>query len=874
VAGYETCSTNSLGGVTQHEYDGFARRVKTANNANGRELESVTTYHADGSVATVGEVTVSGTNTTSYSVRQDVAGKPGAYKITVTDPQGKQTVNYYSGDGHLYRSEGATYPVAYVKNPAGQMAQLHTWRDENSDPDITRWYYDPFTGAVTNKLYADGKGTVYSYLADGRVSTREWAQGITTTYGYVDIATGSIRTTEYSDTTPSVTNCYNLSGQLIKVEDGSGTTTFGYDSKGRQSAETNELAIITRSYDTYGRYTGYTLNPACHAGAPGGGGFSIHYSYDIFNRLSSVISVYSVVTNQFNYSYIPGTQLVSGYTASSSISTNLTVTRTYETVRNLITAITNSVGSVPSVVSAFTYSNDSTGKRTSRADYYNGSTVTNTFGYNERDEVTNAVMNSSDYSYVFDDIGNRTTSTVDSVSSVYTANQLNQYTAITGGISVSPVHDDDGNLTYDGSAWHHTWDAENRLIKSEPNTVTNGAYMLEYTLNYNNLRVEKTVRQLSGRDPSYPMDPQSDPGTWDAIETRRYIWDGFNIAAEIIIDHVTAATNISYYTWGLDLSGGMQGAGGVGGLLSDTKVTSTGANFYYSVSDGNGNVTEYIDENGTVVAHGEYSAFGEAEFSGSMKDDFTHWFSTKPLDVETGLVQYEFRPYVSVLGSMLSRDPLQEAGGFHLYRIGVNNLLNNIDALGLFDLKKNWKTLYYNKLRKYGIIPDAAARAYIALIIAKIQELAGDDPWIVQFLVNYFFGEGNKIKTLTKEEVKSINLFEDIYNFYREDPNFFKKNRLVLFETSSGTFATKGFGPGNLTLGEFRIDYKGRVNNCNFKGQFRINDRFNFNWGNRNPQGEFRLRLFTLLTSGIPFDVDSEWIDIHQNYKDGMASWR
>ena len=35
--GYETCSNNSLGGVTEHFYDGFSRRTKTTNYANGHE---------------------------------------------------------------------------------------------------------------------------------------------------------------------------------------------------------------------------------------------------------------------------------------------------------------------------------------------------------------------------------------------------------------------------------------------------------------------------------------------------------------------------------------------------------------------------------------------------------------------------------------------------------------------------------------------------------------------------------------------------------------------------------------------------------------------------------------------------------------------
>ncbi|MDD2598867.1 MAG: hypothetical protein PHO37_06545 [Kiritimatiellae bacterium] len=189
-------------------------------------MKSVVAYHDDGSMATVGEVTASGTNTTSYSVRQAVAGKPGAYKITVTDAKGNQSVNYYSGNGQLYRSEGATYPTEIAFDAAGRMVELHTWRNEAGNSDITRWYYDLFTGAMTNKLYANGKGTAYTYLDDGRIATRKWVRNIITTYGYAYTVTGSIRTTDYNDDTISVTNFYNLVGQFIKVEDGTGTTNL------------------------------------------------------------------------------------------------------------------------------------------------------------------------------------------------------------------------------------------------------------------------------------------------------------------------------------------------------------------------------------------------------------------------------------------------------------------------------------------------------------------------------------------------------------------------------------------------------------------------------------------------------------------------
>ncbi|MDD2230706.1 MAG: hypothetical protein PHY48_15070 [Candidatus Cloacimonetes bacterium] len=518
VAGHETCSSNSLGGVTKHFYDGFSRRTKTTNYANGHELKSVVAYHDDGSMATAGEVTASGTNTTSYSTQQAVTGNPGAYKITVTDPQGRQTVNYYSGNGQLYRSEGATYPTETAFDTAGRMAELHTWRNQNGNSDITRWYYDLFTGAMTNKLYADGKGTAYTYLSDGRISTRKWARNIITTYGYADTATGSIRTMDYNDDTPSVTNYYNLIGQLVKVEDGTGTTTFGYDLRGRLIAETNAFAVITRSYDQYGRYSEFILNPV----NPVHPVQNIVFGYDAKNRLNTITSIVGVETNTFTYSYLPSTTLIAGYTGTSSNNpqSQLQILKSFEPNRNLTTSVSNLWNT--SVISSFDFMNDSIGQRTSRTDYYNGSTVINTFGYNDRREVINAVMYSNEQSIVYDDIGNCEQSTVDSdqlsVTNSYTANNLNQYTSVSsGGSALAITHDADGNMTWYGQKWHHTYDGENRLIFSKPDywDTTNGACMFEYGYNYKNLRVEKIKKQLSGREAGYPMNPSANPGTWN-----------------------------------------------------------------------------------------------------------------------------------------------------------------------------------------------------------------------------------------------------------------------------------------------------------------------------------------------------------------------
>ena len=136
----------------------------------------------------------------------------------------------------------------------------------------------------------------------------------------------------------------------------------------------------------------------------------------------------------------------------------------------------------------------------------------------------------------------------------------------------------------------------------------------------------------------------------------------------------------------MDLSGSMQGAGGVGGLLS----VNDGSDTYYPTFDGNGNVSEYVDATGAVVAHYEYDAFGQVVAIGIKKDDFSHQFSTKQLDSESGLHYYGYRYYDSSNGRWLGRDKVGEGiGGVNLYCVLRNSLSNQYDYLGMMSPVKS-----------------------------------------------------------------------------------------------------------------------------------------------------------------------------------------
>ena len=137
------------------------------------------------------------------------------------------------------------------------------------------------------------------------------------------------------------------------------------------------------------------------------------------------------------------------------------------------------------------------------------------------------------------------------------------------------------------------------------------------------------------------------------------------------------------YMWGLDASGSMQGAGGVGGLLM---VNAGSGGVHFPAYDLNGNVMGLVNAtNGIISAKYEYGPFGEVFCSvGNMAKVNPFGFSTKYTDSETDLVYYGYRYYSPALGRWLSRDPIEERGGLNLYGFVNNDPVNMWDENGLF----------------------------------------------------------------------------------------------------------------------------------------------------------------------------------------------
>ena len=263
----------------------------------------------------------------------------------------------------------------------------------------------------------------------------------------------------------------------------------------------------------------------------------------------------------------------------------------------------------------------------------------------------------------------------------------------------------DSNLTQDGR-WTYEWNGENRLIRMTTRSDVPGPhYQLTFQYDWMGRRIRKTVVNLD---------------TGQTISDLIFLYDGWNLIAEV---NAQTGELIRTYVWGPDLSGTMQGAGGIGGLLWVTHHDDHGITHHetFVVYDGNGNVMVLISAfDGSLVAQYEYGPFAEPlRATGPLAADNPFRFSTKYTDSETGLVYYGYRYYSPSLGRWLSKDPVEEiyweSPIFLKYVFVKNCSVLGVDRVGLtttmFILKaKNDINIYDDQIsipirhKKYGAI--------------------------------------------------------------------------------------------------------------------------------------------------------------------------
>ena len=633
-------------------YDSLGRQIaNTDGRGNTRHVEYNSFGQRSASIDALGNRT-----TFAYDQFGNLA--------SVTDPLGNATVYEYDLRGRKTYEGGATYPVRYTYDTFGSKTTMMTYRNESlgaDSGDVTTWLYDESSGAMTNKVYADGKGPTYSYTADGKLSRRVWARGIITEYTYDDW--NNLTNTTYSDGTPTVSLVYNALGRQIEAQDAAGITTFLYDSFG---ALTNEAVIgvagtntIERMYDAFGRDEGYALNATRQT----------TLAYDpTTGRLASMIANGS--DTPFTWNYLAGSDLKSSLAYPNGLSASWTYDANAQLLQVCNAFPTN-------VISQCDYTYDAAGRRVSCAKSGSAFVQNDTlsYGYNEKSELTNAVAAvDSDYrySYDFDDIGNRETSSERGTNSVYAANQLNQYTAVD---DFTPEFDDDGNQTLVKIAtgiWSVTYNGENRPILWTCTQSDNPSITNNQTISMSYDRMGRRVTK----------------------NAQRFVYDGYLQIANF--EHQT--TNIKLQTFVWDPTEPVATRPLVWHVLR-----SLGEGGYYT-HDANKNVSEVIASDGALAAHYDYAPFGAVTAQRGTSAASNPWrFSSEYLDVNLGLVYYNYRHYSPCSGRWTSIDFFDYVTGYSPYRMLWNNTINEIDLIGLKRHRSHNKRRRKARCRKVGI---------------------------------------------------------------------------------------------------------------------------------------------------------------------------
>ncbi|MGD9418134.1 MAG: RHS repeat domain-containing protein [Verrucomicrobiota bacterium JB025] len=666
-------------------YDALRRPNSRTGSRTASVVEAATAYHAtNGLVVSVTEDLASGTDRVT-SFEYDSMG----HRVKTTLPDGSASHASYWTTGSVKAAWGSqTNPTVRFYDSEGRMTHLRTFSstdlalapDENTTGyDETEWIYND-RGLLTRKEYADSNGTDYTYTGAGRLKTRRWARGNWTRYDYDNA--GSLEKTNYFTTTttkeamlaategndpqtPDVVVANDKLGRPDTItQDGQSVISYEYDPStlvlDKETIQydidhdgTVDLTrVLDRSRDALGRNTGYQLKDETTVEN------KAIYGYDpTHGRLWTVKGGGNVSSPQtFTYHYTPNSSLIAKVAGPVHDAVN-----TWETTRDVLDAKNNVIGE--SAVSTFDYAVNVIGQRES---VETGGTAFPaspdwSWDYDSLGQITSAdsSVNTYDRAYGYDTTGSRIEARYGDTTLTgtpnYAANSLNQYTTVPANTEV-PAYDDDGNATSypfpaaSGTNSSLVWDGENRLI-----STTVGATTSDYLYDSQSRRIARTT----------------------GGSTTLYLYDGWNCIAEYT-DLILTKTRL----WGLDLSGTLQGAGGVGGMLSESHVSGTQITTYHPTYDGNGNVSEYLGSSGQMAAHFEYDPFGNTVVDADTGSLFVFRFSTKPLDSETGLYYYGHRYYDPVTGRWPSRDPIEERGGANLYGFVENDGIDTWDVLG------------------------------------------------------------------------------------------------------------------------------------------------------------------------------------------------
>jgi RHS repeat-associated protein len=681
--GFATASSNALGRVSTKIFDVLDRATNSI-DANGVTV-SATFDNLDRPLSRT--YPDAGTEKFVYSANFSA---PTSY----TNQVGNTTV--YTYDQGERKTNEVSVGISTNKFTYDGDSDLSTLVDGKSQ--TTTWNYDSF-GRVTNKL--DNLGTnlfTYTYDLNNRLTNRTSAAKGATVYKYD--AAGNLTNVVYPISS-NISLAYDAANHLVTMLDGVGTSIYSYDAAGQLLSEDGPFGSDTVTYAYNNR-----LRSSLSLSEPNGSPWVETYAYDAAKRLTNVTSA----AGSFGYLYNSPRSLLP---AKLSMPSGAYITNAYDGNARLLNTILKSSGGT--TLNSHAYSYDLANQRTQQV-----FTTTNyiNYTYDLAGQLTGAVGSEpggttkrvqEQFHYVYDPAGNLKYRTNDTLVGFFNVNSLNELTTETNtgkttvaGSTTSPAT----NVTVTGPAgalktatlyldntWAHsalaynpgnntfTAVAQDAYGRSDTNTSS------VYLLSTNNFAYDANGNLLGDGRRAFDYDDENQliritvTNSWksefayDGKMRRRkrieFTWNGSGWAQTNEIHYVydgnlviqernNSNLAVVSYTRGRDVSGSLQGAGGIGGVLARTD-DSLLTHAYYT-ADGNGNITSLVNTNQQVAAKYFYDPYGNTiSQSGPLADVNLYRFSSKEIHSNSGTYCYPYRYYDPDLQRWINRDPMAEA---------------------------------------------------------------------------------------------------------------------------------------------------------------------------------------------------------------------
>ncbi len=297
-------------------------------------------------------------------------------------------------------------------------------------------------------------------------------------------------------------------------------------------------------------------------------------------------------------------------------------------------------------------------------------------------QLTAAHVNSADYSYAYDAIGNRTSATEDGTSTAYTSNRLNQYTAEG---SFTPTFDADGNQTLiktSTGTWSVTYNAKNRPVRFEK---ADSSIVVECTYDTMGRRATKKVttngtltehRRFLYRGYLQIDSPPPHRRLTPAGQSRfAHCPTGLTAVGRLACCDLTRAYTpaLWFITW------------------DPTQPTATrplaiqkNGTWYTYGWDLTKNICETYRTDGRIDLAYTYTPYGECTPAHTY-DQPIRW-SSEYHDTELGIVYYNYRHYNPAVGRWMRMDPASDGSDIAKYGYIKNRPISHGDSLGLEDI--------------------------------------------------------------------------------------------------------------------------------------------------------------------------------------------